>query len=416
MAETPEQRRVPLGIIGLAFAATVILAVTADPWTYDHALFDAAFDHHKYVHMAGHGIFDLHIAPFGWRVVTPLLARALPFDLQTSFYLISFAAVFLTGVVMYRLAGAFGFSPPLSLAGMLLFFSTGLAGKWLLTDFWLTDPLAFFLITLCVLFAVTARGPAFALTLLLAAAVKESALLVAPVYLTFNWRRGGVGRSLAAGALVALPAALLLAGLRLLFPPMNEDPAYVASLPANVVRAHDVVEYSYVSLPGRTVAYRVERLDSIRDAYSYTLQPLGISVTILAVLGALAVPAVFFRFLPFLLLAYAQLLFTFVDTARLLVLLFPAGILLALSGAAWLVRRARVPPGRFVVVGALLFGLLAGGGREVTPAWLQLLSLPLVALLMTWNRSSSADSPAEGRPLAPPGPSTEEARTVAGLE
>ena len=52
-------------------------------------------------------------APYCWRIMTPLLAKTLPFDIQTSFLVLAFAGVWLTGVAVYYMAKAFGFSKAL---------------------------------------------------------------------------------------------------------------------------------------------------------------------------------------------------------------------------------------------------------------------------------------------------------------
>ena len=53
-------------------------------------------------------------APFCWRIMTPLLAKTLPFDIQTNFLVLAFAGVWLTGVaIIYYMAKAFSFSKAL---------------------------------------------------------------------------------------------------------------------------------------------------------------------------------------------------------------------------------------------------------------------------------------------------------------
>jgi hypothetical protein len=45
--------------------------------------------------------------------MTPLLAKTLPFDIQTNFLVLAIAGVWLTGVAVYNMAKAFGFSKAL---------------------------------------------------------------------------------------------------------------------------------------------------------------------------------------------------------------------------------------------------------------------------------------------------------------
>ena len=52
-------------------------------------------------------------APFCWRIMSPLLAKVLPFDIQTNFFVLAFAGVWLAGVAVYYMAKAFSFSKAL---------------------------------------------------------------------------------------------------------------------------------------------------------------------------------------------------------------------------------------------------------------------------------------------------------------
>ena len=64
--------------------------------------------------------------------------------------MLAFAGVWLTGVAIYYMAKAFGFSKALTAIGMLLFFSMGWATGYVLRNFWLSDSLLFLAITLAI--------------------------------------------------------------------------------------------------------------------------------------------------------------------------------------------------------------------------------------------------------------------------
>jgi len=73
---------------------------------------------------------------------------------------------------------------------------------------------------------------------------------------------------------------------------------------------------------------------SFEMLYAWTVGTFGFVPTLAPLLAIRRNLVPFFRFLPFLLLVYSQPLFAG-DTSRLLVLAFPAVIVLALNGFAW---------------------------------------------------------------------------------
>src|SRR5207249_9916137 len=102
-----------------AFVGLIALLTRTTRLTPSHPYFTLAWDHHKYIEMARRDPFDFHIAPFGWRVLNPLLARILPFDLETNFTILSFTALWLTAVLTYYMLRRLGFSSYIAFAGLL---------------------------------------------------------------------------------------------------------------------------------------------------------------------------------------------------------------------------------------------------------------------------------------------------------
>jgi hypothetical protein len=173
----------------LASMVTLVWLLTGEQLTYSNPIFPEPWDHHKYLAMASGGIGDFHIAPFCWRIGKPLLAKALPFELQTGFIVITVASVALIAVLVYDLARAYDHTASLAVAGMLLFLSLEWGPKFFLFDFWLPDSLVALLMTAAILAAVTRRQFAFAVLLVAGVTVKECMLFVAPLYYTLNTRR-----------------------------------------------------------------------------------------------------------------------------------------------------------------------------------------------------------------------------------
>jgi hypothetical protein len=302
----------------VAAAALVISSVrllTDSTMFYADPNHGVGYDHNVYLLMAESGI-SCNVppaqpeAPFCWRLVTPLLAKILPFDIQTNFLILAFAGVWLTGTAIYYMTKAFGFSKALAALGMLLFFSMYWATGFVLHDFALSDPLLFLAITLAIHAAARQKALRFALLVAVGVALKESALFVVPLYYTLNAEKFFDARLAGRTMALALPAVAVLVAIR-------------TSLPAEV---------SYFEL---LKVFGLPRLaqPSFETLYKWTVGPFGL-VPILASLLAIRRNLVaFLRFLPFLLLVYSQPFFAS-DTSRLLVLAFPAVIVLALNGFA----------------------------------------------------------------------------------
>jgi len=311
-----------------------------------HPNYPKPWDHHKYIWMATDDPLDFHIAPFCWRVLVPALAKALPFDLEWSFFLIAFVGVWMTGVVVYHLALRLFPPPPYGLVALLMWVSLGWAGKLVLRNFWLPDSLALFFVALAVYAILARRDALFALSVALGVLAKESVFFVVPLYYTLRTDRWIDPGLLKRCVLLALPAALALVLLRVFIPAWNEDPALLSTLPERVRLVQEgSSSYGYLEL-FRSVGLERLRNASLWDLYSYSAGTFG-AILLLPLFAPKRAGLLLLRFLPFLLPVYAQLLFA-VNTERLLVLAFPAVLLMALAGIEGLSERLSIGPGWFV--------------------------------------------------------------------
>jgi hypothetical protein len=304
--------------------------------------------------MARTNPLDFHLSPFGWRVLVPATAKALPFSLQASFLLLTIAATVGTGAALYvllrrELGSLYG------LTGVALLFSMGWGPKYLLSDFWLPDAEAFLLATLGILFAARGRAMPFAFVLLAGAFTKESVLFIAPLFYTLNARRAFDGRLILRTAAVAAPGVVAVVAIRLLIPSQNGDAAYLATLPGEISRFPDLFPpYDYLAL-ARDIGYH-QRLEHMGfDTFAaYTYRALGVGPLVFA---AAALPShwrLALRLSPFVLLVYAQTVVA-TDTERLVVFAFPAVIWLAVAGIPDTCERARVRPEAFLITAGGLF-------------------------------------------------------------
>lgn len=352
----------------------------------EHPHFQLPMDHNKYVQMAREGL-NFHIAPYCWRILTPLLVGRLPVDLTAGFLGITVVSLFLTGLALYALTRSLGFDERLALLGVLMFYALGWAVKYTLYDFWLPDALSFLLTTLVLLCLVRRWDWGFVLLLAVGVAVKETVLIVAPLYYTFRARRLVDGYWLGRTALAVAPAVAVLGLIHWAIPPYNNDPAYLARLPLSLrlVREYDGTGGYYSSYWDYGWMLRevgLPRLANLRgdDLLAWSFGAFGLCVGVLPFLGGREARGFFARCLPMFLMVYGQPLFV-VSQERNIVILFPVLIPLALYGAQRLADRLCLDPlalaGLPLAFFALHVGKVSGGFSE-----LMLLELPMAALYL----------------------------------
>lgn len=383
----PARRLAPPAVLSL-FALLALLARTDLKSRGTAAFADPGWDRHLYIEMASHNPLDFHLAPFCWRVLVPLVAKALPGGLQTGFFVITFLSLWVAGALLFALLRREAPGTAVAAAGVLTFFSLGWGAKFALADFWIPDAAVLALTTAAILLAQSRRDRWLALCLLAGAATKESVLFAIPLVYTLRAAHALDRQAAVRTLLVAAPALVLAVVLRLAIPAWNTDAAYVATLPADISRFPELFpNYSYWSLAqdiGYDLRVREFGLDSF---WSYTTRPFGAVLPLLALFGVWRKPRLALRLSPFLLLVYAQLAFA-TDTERLLVLAAPALLWLAAAGAATLRPRPAFAPAAIVLgSGLFLAGLLEADGyglplelqaAAVLAAGVTFLALPLV--------------------------------------
>ena len=331
------KRRDIILVVFIALLGITALFLRTEKLGYTHPVFTHNWDHHFYIQMAVGNLFEPGAAPFGWRVLNPLLAKLLPFDLKTNFTLLSFTALWMTAVVTYFMLRTIGFSDELALTGMLFFISLGWATRFNIFDFWLTDPLSFLFVVASIWSIFAHKDLLFMILLVVGVAAKENVIFVAPLYYTINssaiWDIQALRRSI----FLVAPAVLLLLGIRAFIPVVNS-------------------EYSAISLLQDIGLQRIRDF-SLDSLFSYTIGTFGVSLLILPLFSIKKNIALFFRFLPFIALTYFSLLFA-LNTERVLVSAFPAIIIMALYGARAIAEKSGLNERVFVPLPFLLIILL----------------------------------------------------------
>jgi hypothetical protein len=262
----------------------------------------------------------------------------------------------MTGVMIYYVARAFDFTKIYAFIGMLMFFSLEWGAKFTLLVFWGVDPLSFLFITLAMYSILTKKEIFFLVVLTVGVTVKESVIFVAPLYYTFNARKF-IDLELAKRMLLLIiPACIVLISVRLGIPKMNDDLTYLNTLSEKLYIVQEgTASYDYWELFRNVGLQRFKDL-SLSTLGTYSVCPFGFVIMALPFFSAKKNTRLFFKFAPFLALVYSQLLFA-VNTPRLLVLGFPAIIIMALNGVFAVSETLFVNPRYFLILTMLLFGL-----------------------------------------------------------
>lgn len=354
-------------LVGLLWVRTVKL-VPSDP------AYSLPRDHHMYAFMATHSVGNLHIAPWGWRLLGPILAPLFPGSVTVGFQVLAVGALSLTALAMLLVIRALGFDHRLATIGVILFLSLGYAVKFNLYDFWLTDPLALFFTAAALLCVVLRLDIGFAICLAIGVLAKESVFFVVALHYGLRAKRPFDPRAALNILFLALPAIGVLIGVRATIPSWNGRQSYLASLPLPIRRnARTLPSYDVVDVLRSTV----ERQDWLRTLLD-TLSAFGVTVGLLAVLGARAARGLALRLMPFLVLVLSQLLFA-LNTQRLVALAFPAVIILALEGVRWLRDEGHVGEGVLLVLALGTFGLGLVQPAEWMPNVVAQIGLVIVA-------------------------------------
>lgn len=218
-------------VAALCILLTAALAVRTHMLDENYSWWSAPYDHHKYLYMAEHPVGSFHIQPFCWRIGNPFLAGRLPFSTLRNFQILTLTFLAATGVLLYYWLRLIPFRPAESILGVLLFFSYGAATKLLMIGSTSPDPASYFLVMIALYSIYSFRDLPFALALAAGALVKETVLIVAPLYYTLRAKHWWEPRLALRAIILALPAAAILIFIRITVPDLNADQSYTNSLP-----------------------------------------------------------------------------------------------------------------------------------------------------------------------------------------
>ena len=218
-------------------------------------------DHWRYISMARDPERTKALSredTYCWRVAVPVMARGLMrvgMNVHVAFWLLTNAFLFGFLLVTWIYLRDLGFETPYRVAGLLLLGLTQGAIRWYEYQYWMTDPPAYFLIALALLFIGRGWRRALHVPSILAAFTRESYIVVFPYYFIRLLRTGTpLLQAVRRTASVALVPVLILVALRILIVPDH---------PGSLIR--DFVD---------TMGYRVRHLAD--QPYMFTVGAWGV--------------------------------------------------------------------------------------------------------------------------------------------
>jgi len=368
-----------VALLGLLYSRTYRVAKT-DP------VFLEPWDHHKYIYMALHNPVDFHIAPHCWRFLNPLIAHFLPFDVDTSFLVIILVEIFLTSVLIYYSLAKWGFRQYDALAGMILFMEIPEAVRGPIFMVWRIDPVTWLFI-IATIYLLLIKQPVWA-SIVLAAGIagKDAVILGAPLYYLLYADRIVDRDKLWRGVLFALPAAIAFVAIRKFIPEMGSDPAYAATLPGNVAQ-------SYNGQPGFGYLESLKVVIGWKIAEFSGWQLRAMTVNAFGILFLLPFFAwrenwmPFVRWSPFIALTYLSMLFSG-SYERVLLICFPAFLILALNGLDHLRRMAGTGDGWVLGLACALFPITLLYPKRIEPFFevQALIFILFMAAMLQWRQ------------------------------
>ncbi len=226
------------------------------------------------------------------------------------FLLIDFTCLILTGIVLYDLL-KHKFSKLVSFAGVVVYYSLEFGPRYQLSNFWLSDSLAYLFVILCFWSIQRKEYQMYSIFLTVGILAKEVVLFTIPVFLIAYYKDDDEQDFLKI-VFHILPAITVFLGIRLFVP------------------VDDSVPYDMIAIITNLIVIRISHWSS--ELYRYTITTWGLFLMILPIFNKKQeVKEWVTQYGLFLVLVYFQLLLA-ENTERLLVLGFVPIIVLSLSG------------------------------------------------------------------------------------
>lgn len=332
-------------VVFFSLAMLLIITLRTNLMTYEHPYFSKPWDHHKYIYMAQNP-FSFHIAPFCWRIINPLIAYILPFNILVNFFVISFLSLWATALLIYYLLKQLDFSFSLSFCGMFLYLTLGWATKQNLHNFWLTDGLAFFVFTLGILLIYKRNTIGFLLLVTIGVLVKEFILLLLLLYYFINttklidkdlfWRT----------LLLSILPILIFFFIRILIPDMSEQSSYLQTLP-NILSPTSFYQLYYdIDAFGEAMKFNTSIVEIVKNVVG----TFGVILVSFSLLLFMYDSKLVIKFSPIILFSLLIVFFPIINTQRVMIFSFPLLIILTMSTIKFLIAKYNISINYFIIL------------------------------------------------------------------
>jgi hypothetical protein len=318
-------------LIGITLITICFIAyffVTHGTLSHLNQSFSFIGDRHAYIYMAEHDYFSFHLAPYCWRIFVPFLVRFIGGDIEANFFAISYLCLLFSGVLFYYFLKSWNFSKWYSFIGLLLYLANPYTIKYLSFDFWLVDSAAFIILIASMYCIRRKNDVVLSFLLIIGVLIKESILFLIPLYYTLNSATLFDKRMIKKTLFISIAPLTVFFGIRCVIPSMN-IPLYVSTLTP-------WPWHSWLYETGYSLRILLTTVFQERAQFTFwqTLESLSIGsfgIFIFLIIFSKLNFSLFWKFSPFIILSYCQLLFA-EDTQRLLVIALPLLIILELNG------------------------------------------------------------------------------------
>lgn len=362
----------------LSFIITLLIFYKTDKITYSHSLFPMPWDHHKYIFMALNNL-DFHIAPFCWRILVPILASILPFELSINFQLIAFFSIAFSGYFVFLIGRKIFENDVIGFGMILAFYTSSFAVKYPIHDFWLPDALVIFLISAGIYSILIKNNLTFLLIIVLGALTKESVLFIIPLYYTLNTKQIFDKKLLFRTFVFLIIGLSILILVRVLIPPLNHNHEYVSRFPLHLKLVQN--ESSFYSFGYLFKTIGLERIKNFSLKFLYKISVyVFTSYFIFMFFHIKSLLKWSIKFLPYLILVYSQLLFA-INIERLVVLAFPFVLISAFAGLNKVGEKITYPS-HFIILMNLIYLIFDIQSGLIYGNWLIINRILLFILLL----------------------------------
>ena len=163
------------------FILLILVVFTSRLMLSSHPFYYTKYMHLGYISSA-ENLFTIKPSPFSWRILQPFLVNLIPLDLKTSFFLLSFSALYFTSILVYKITLYQVKDVNLAFMGAVFFISIVWAVRFNIIEFWYPESLLYFFIVLAIYAIHKNNKILLATSLIFGVLTKETMISIFPLY------------------------------------------------------------------------------------------------------------------------------------------------------------------------------------------------------------------------------------------